>query len=59
MVSTLDNMYGVRTFVCKSGDTKPTAEYDGLPIVNGSVAYEMDTKKFYMYDESTNTWVEQ
>ena len=41
-------------YVCLSTDTpKPT---DG--IVNGSMCLEMDTGKFYVYDEAGTQWVE-
>ena len=34
-----------------STDAKPTGK--GL---NGSIFYEMDTEKSYIYDEETNVW---
>lgn len=58
MVSNYD-VYGIREFVGKSTDSKPTVTADGFPVNNGSIFYEMDTKKFYMYDADTNTWIEQ
>lgn len=58
MVSGFD-VYGLREFVGKSSDSKPTETADGFPITNGSVFYEMDTKKIYMYDADTNAWIEQ
>ncbi len=42
-----------RDYVCLSSDTKPT---DG--IVNGSFCLEMDTGKFYVYNEAGEAWVE-
>ena len=39
--------------VCLSTDTKPTEH-----IANGSLCLEMDTGKFYGFDESTSAWVE-
>lgn len=38
----------------KSTDVKPTEGY-----LNGDRLYEMDTKKVFMFDEDTNTWLEQ
>lgn len=43
----------------KSTDTKPTHEFQGERIVNGSTFYEMDTKNAFMYDEETHTWLAQ
>ena len=40
-------------YVCLSTDTMPT---DG--IVNGSMCLEMNTGKFYVYNEAGETWVE-
>lgn len=37
----------------KSTDTKPNA------CTNGSIFYEMDTKKVFMWDAETKTWIEQ
>lgn len=36
-----------------SGDTKPTE------CGNGSGFYEMDTGKYYMFDEFNSEWIEQ
>jgi hypothetical protein len=38
-----------------SGDTKPTL----LRNRNGSVFYEMDTRKVYMYDGENQIWLPQ
>ena len=38
----------------KSTDAKPTGGY-----LNGDRFYEMDTKKVFMFDEDTHTWLEQ
>lgn len=38
----------------KSTDTKPT---EG--VKNADRFYEMDTQNFYLFDEETNTWVQQ
>ena len=37
----------------KSTDEKP------FDVSNASLFYEMDTKKIYMFDEETKTWIEQ
>jgi len=36
-----------------STDTKPTEN-----VGNGSLFFEMDTSKWYMFDASANTWME-
>ena len=38
----------------KSSDAKPTED-----VPNASVFYEMDTKKIFMFDEDSKTWLEQ
>lgn len=40
-----------------STDEKPTEEYGGVKIANGSIFIEMDTEDLYFYDKDTNTWV--
>ena len=40
-----------------STDTKPTSEYEGDKIKNGSSFFEMDTKDVSFYDENTDSWV--
>lgn len=42
--------------VGKSTDEKPTKTFEGHAITNGSILYEMDSKKLYMYDEEGHTW---
>jgi hypothetical protein len=45
----------IESYRGKSTDTKPT-----LPLNrNGSVFYEMDTKKVWMYDGTAQTWLPQ
>lgn len=44
-------------FTGKSTDTKPTDEYDGVKILNGSTFLEMDTKKVLFYDAEAEEWV--
>ena len=48
----------VMTFVGLSSDTKPTEEYNGSLIANGSTYFAMDTATAYMYDEANTTWHE-
>lgn len=38
---------------CLSTDTKPTEK-----VATGSIAFEVDTGKFYAYDEDSTTWLE-
>lgn len=49
----------VLELVGKSGDLKPTDTIDGMIITNGSTFYELNTKKVYMFDYDTKTWIEQ
>lgn len=42
--------------VGKSTDEKPTKTFEGHAIINGSILYEMDSKKIYIYDEEGHTW---
>lgn len=44
-------------FVCKSTDIKPTRQYNGLIIPNGSTLKEIDTDTNFVYDESTKSWI--
>ncbi len=39
-----------------STDTKPTVEFDGKKIANGSTFLEMDTKDVKFYDADSDTW---
>lgn len=41
-----------KVYVCLSTDDKPTG------ASNGSILYEMDTKKFYMFDKANSQWRE-
>ena len=38
---------------CLSTDEKPTTG-----VSNGAILYEMDTKKFYMFDADNSQWLE-
>lgn len=40
-----------------STDTKPTKEYNGHKIANGSSFFELDTQSIAFYDESTESWL--
>lgn len=46
-------------FYCLSTDEKPTVKYNGIYIPNASTLYEMDTKKFFLYDAENHEWLEQ
>lgn len=39
-----------------STDTKPTDMIDNARIGNGSIFYEMDTKKCFKFDEENKAW---
>lgn len=41
-----------------STDTKPKEDIS-VNIPNGSIFYEMDTKKLFMYDKENMRWIEQ
>lgn len=51
MISTLNI---AQEYVGLSTDTKPTDN-----VANGSTFVEIDTQKFYIYDEDGGDWVEQ
>ena len=42
-----------------STDTKPTGQYNGFAIGNGSTFFEMDNQTVYFYDGATNEWLAQ
>ena len=46
-----------------NGDTKPTTvfEFGGaeIPIINGSMFYEIDTADLYLFDEDNEIWIKQ
>ena len=42
-----------------SGETPGDIDFGDLIITNGSVFYDMNTSKTYMYDESNKSWIEQ
>lgn len=44
----------VNEYFGKSSDTKPSS---GVP--NASIFYEIDTGDLYMFDEDSQTWIEQ
>lgn len=48
------DIYKMADYFGKSTDTKPT---EG--VNNAECFYEMDTKKIFMFDKDTTTWLEQ
>ena len=42
----------------KSTDTKPTKEFKGMKIANGSNFFEIDTQSISFYDQVSETFVE-
>lgn len=40
-----------------STDQKPTKEFEGYPIVNGSSFFEMDSGDMYWFDGEKRTWI--
>ena len=45
-------------FVGLSTDTKPTVNFGGMLIANGSTLFTMDDSKSYIYDEEGGLWFE-
>ena len=45
------------TFYGKSTDTKPTGEYEGIKIENGSAFVEIDTQELHFYDGAAKAWL--
>lgn len=45
-------LYGLST------DKKPIEKFKNTLIKNGSIYYEMDTKKAFIYDEENHRWLE-
>ena len=39
-----------------STDTKPT-EWNGRPVGNGSVFFEIDTQTAFFFNADSNTWI--
>ena len=39
-----------------STDEKPIGKFDGQPIKNGSLFFEMDTSNSFLYDEENSIW---
>ena len=46
----------VMSFVGLSTDEKPTGQFNGSAIANGSVFIAMDSGAAYMYDEDNSQW---
>ena len=42
-----------------SADSKPTTLANNITISTGSVFMEVNTKKVYLFNEATSSWVEQ
>lgn len=40
-----------------SADQKPTKEFEGYPIINGSSFFEMDSGDVYWFDGEKRTWI--
>jgi len=57
---TIGGAIGEEVFSFKglSTDTKPTGEYMGKTIANGSTFFEMDTMKVVFYDGDSEAWLE-
>lgn len=47
----------VREFYGISTDTKPGSSFQGEPVPNGSLFFEMDTGDVYLYNEAASAWV--
>lgn len=43
-------------FTGLSGDEKPTEEFEGIGIGNGSSFMEIDTMNVFLYDQENETW---
>jgi len=39
-----------------SADTKPTTDFNGVPISNGSAFLEIDTGDVYLFDKDAGDW---
>ena len=48
----------IMSFVGLSTDEKPTGQFNGSAIANGSVFIAMDSGAAYMYDEDNSQWRE-
>ena len=47
------------SFMGLSTDSKPTQNYNGLKIKNGSTFFEMDTQQVFFYNGATDSWLAQ
>ena len=54
MITMIPGNY-INEYYGKSTDTKPVDDY----VPNGSMFYEMNTKKVYCFDGESKTWLEQ
>lgn len=51
-----NNEISTFTFKGLSTDQKPTNEFDGTVIKNGSAFFEVDTHEAYFYDGESHEW---
>ena len=51
-----DNSLSTFTFKGLSSDTKPTEEWAGIKIKNGSSFLEIDTHNIKFFDAESKTW---
>lgn len=56
---TFNQSYDGMSFKGLSTDEKPSEEYKGYKLKNGSTFYEIDTGDVYMYDEENDAWIKQ
>ncbi len=52
-----NNELATFSFTGKSSDTKPTGEWEGTTIKNGSSFFEMDTQDVVFYDGDSENWL--
>lgn len=48
---------GTWAFKGLTTDTKPTQEWEGTKILNGSTFFEMNTQNIKFYDADSQSWV--
>lgn len=53
MITPTSGVTGIVSLYAKSTDSKPTA------VANGSMLYEIDTQKVFIFDADTSAWIEQ
>lgn len=52
-----DNKLSTFSFKGLSTDTKPTGDWAGIEIKNGSSFFELDTQKISFYDGDSKSWL--